>query len=410
MPKRIQPLSELQVKNAKPAPKAFKLFDGGGLFLLVTPVGGKLWHFKYRFAGKEKKLTFGAYPTITLAEARQRREEAKRLLAGDVDPAEVRKARKEELEAEQRTFERVALEWYAKNEPVWSVSHCNTVKRRLNHDIFPVFGSRPIAEIRRSDIISLLKGIEARGKIETAKRIKIYCGQIFRYALNNEWVENNPTTDLKTSDILAKIEEKHHAALTDPKKVAGLLRAIDGYTGTFTVKCALQIAPLVFVRPGELQKAEWSEINLDAAEWNIPAVRMKTKQPHLVPLSRQAVDILRELHKLTGNGKYLFPSLRSSNRPMSNVAMLAAFRRMGYDKEEMTTHGFRAMARTILDEVLQVRPDFIEHQLAHAVRDPNGRAYNRTAHLAERRKMMQQWADYLDGLKVGAKVIPLRGK
>ncbi|HTP65420.1 MAG TPA: integrase arm-type DNA-binding domain-containing protein [Geobacteraceae bacterium] len=408
MPKRIQPLSDLQVKNAKTAPKAYKLFDGGGLFLLVTPVGGKLWYFKYRFAGKEKKLAFGAYPIITLAEARQRREEAKRLLASNVDPAEVRKSRKEELDAEQRTFERVALEWFAKNEPVWSFSHCNTVKRRLNHDIFPLFGNRPIAEIRRSDIISLLKGIEARGKVETAKRIKIYCGQIFRYALNNDWIEYNPTADLKAGDILTKIEEKHHAAITDPKKVAGLLRAIDGYTGTFTVKYALQIAPLVFVRPGELQKAEWSEIDLETAEWNIPAARMKTKQPHLVPLSRQAVDILKELHKLTGTGRYLFPSLRSSHRPMSNVAMLAAFRRMGYDKEEMTTHGFRAMARTILDEVLQVRPDFIEHQLAHAVRDPNGRAYNRTAHLAERRKMMQLWADYLDGLKAGAQVIPLR--
>ncbi|HTY21348.1 MAG TPA: integrase arm-type DNA-binding domain-containing protein, partial [Geobacteraceae bacterium] len=402
MPKRIQPLTELQIKKAKPAPKEFKLFDGGGLFLLVTPVGGKLWHFKYRFAGKEKKLAFGAYPIITLAEARQLREEAKKFLASDVDPGEVRKSRKEELDAEQRTFERVALEWFAKNEPVWSLSHCNTVKRRLNHDIFPVFGNRPIAEIRRSDIISLLKGIEARGKVETAKRIKIYCGQIFRYALNNDWIEYNPTADLKASDILTKVEEKHHAAITDPKKVAGLLRAIDGYTGTCTVKYALQIAPLVFVRPGELQKAEWSEIDLDTAEWNIPAARMKTKQPHLVPLSRQAVGILRELYKLTGSFKYLFPSLRSNQRPMSNVAMLAAFRRMGYDKEEMTTHGFRAMARTILDEVLQIRPDFIEHQLAHAVRDPNGRAYNRTAHLAERRKMMQIWADYLDGLKAGA--------
>jgi hypothetical protein len=255
MPKRIQPLTELQIKKAKPAPKEFKLFDGGGLFLLGTPVGGKLWHFKSRFAGKEKKLAFGAYPTITLAEERQRREEAKRLLAGDVDPAEVRKSRKEELDAEQRKFERVALEWFAKNEPVWSASHCNTVKRRLNHDIFPVFGSRPIAEIRRSDIISLLKGIEARGKIETAKRIKIYCGQIFRYALNNDWIEYNPTADLKASDILTKVEEKHHAAITDPKKVAGLLRAIDGYTGTFTVKYALQIAPPGIRPPGRTAKS-----------------------------------------------------------------------------------------------------------------------------------------------------------
>ncbi|WP_318556913.1 phage integrase central domain-containing protein [Geobacter anodireducens] len=408
MPKRIQPLTELKIKNAKPAPKEYKLFDGGGLFLLVTSAGGKLWHLKYRFAGKEQKLTFGPYPTTSLADARQLREDAKKLLANGIDPGEFKKAKKAELAAEQRTFEMVAREWFAKNEPAWSASHCATVMSRLERDIFPVIGNRPIAELKRTEIISLLKGIEARGKIETAKRIKIYCGQIFRYALNLEWVESNPTADLKTGDILTKAEEKHHAAITDPRQVAELLRAIDAYTGTFVVKCALQLAPLFFVRPGELQKAEWSEFDLDAAEWNIPANRMKSKQPHLVPLAKQAIAILRELHKLTGNGKYLFPSLRSNKRPMSNVAMLAAFRRMGYDKEEMTTHGFRAMARTILDEVLQIRPDFIEHQLAHAVRDPLGRAYNRTSHLAERKKMMQLWADYLDGLKTGAKVIPLK--
>ena len=408
MPKRILPLTELQVKNAKPAPKEFKLFDGGGLFLLVTPTGGKLWRFKYHFAGKEKKLTFGVYPAISLADARQRREDAKKLLGNGVDPGEIKKAQKEELAADQRTFEVVAREWFAKNEPVWSASHIKTVKSRLERDIFSVIGNRPIAEVKRLEIISLLKGIEARGKIETAKRIKIYCGQIFRYALNHEWIESNPTSDLKTGDILVKVEEKHHAALTDPKQVAELLRAIDVYTGTYVVKCALQLAPLVFVRPGELQKAEWAEIDLEAAEWNISATRMKTKQPHLVPLAKQAIAILRDLHKLTGTSQYLFPSLRSDKRPMSNVAMLAAFRRMGFDKDEMTTHGFRAMARTILDEVLQVRPDFIEHQLAHAVRDPNGRAYNRTAHLAERRKMMQLWADYLDGLKQGAKVISMK--
>ncbi|GLI37751.1 integrase arm-type DNA-binding domain-containing protein [Geobacter hydrogenophilus] len=407
MPKRIQPLTELKIKNAKPAPKDYKLFDGGGLFLLVTPAGGKLWHLKYRFAGKEQKLTFGPYPTTSLADARQHREDAKKLLASGVDPGEIKKAKKEELAAEQRTFERVAREWFTKNEPAWSASHCSTVMSRLERDIFPVIGSRPITEVKRVEIISLLKGIEARGKIETAKRIKIYCGQIFRYALNHEWVESNPTADLKIGDILTKAVEKHHAAITEPKQVAELLRAIDAYTGTFVVKCALQLAPLVFVRPGELQKAEWSEFDLDTAEWNIPASRMKSKQPHLVPLAKQAITILRELHKLTGDGKYLFPSLRSHKRPMSNVAMLAAFRRMGYDKEEMTTHGFRAMARTILDEVLQIRPDFIEHQLAHAVRDPLGRAYNRTSHLAERKKMMQLWADYLDGLKAGAKVITL---
>lgn len=408
MAKRIQPLSELQVKNAKPATKETKLFDGAGLFLLVTPSGGKLWRLKYRFGGREKLLTLGAYPQISLSDARQRREDARRLLANGIDPSEVKKAKREEQQEQKRTFEVVAREWFVKNEPGWSASHCATVKSRLERDIFPVFGNSPISEIKRSHIIGLLKGIEARGKIETAKRLKIYCGQIFRYALNHEWVESNPTADLKTGDILTKAEKKHHAAIIEPKQVAELLRAIDVYTGTFVVKCALQLAPLVFVRPGELQKAEWAEFDLDAAEWNIPAARMKTKQPHLVPLATQAVAILRDLYNVTGEGIYLFPSLRSSKRPMSNVAMLAAFRRMGFEKEEMTTHGFRAMARTILDEVLQFRPDFIEHQLAHAVRDPNGRAYNRTAHLAERRKMMQTWADYLEGLKSGAKVIPIK--
>lgn len=410
MPKRIQPLTDIQVKTAKPKGKEYKLSDGGGLYLLVTATGGKLWRCDYRHNSKRKTAAFGAYPSITLAEARQRREDVKRLLANGVDPGEVKKAQKEEQTAELRTFETVAREWYAKNEPAWSASHCATVMSRLERDIFPVIGNRPVAEIKRGDIITLLKGIEARGKIETAKRIKIYCGQIFRYALNHEWVESNPTADLKTGDILAKVEEKHHAAITDPKQVAELLRAIDAYTGTFVVKCALQLAPLFFVRPGELQKAEWSEFDLDAAEWNIPATRMKTKQPHLVPLAKRAVAILQELHKLTGDGKYVFPSLRSNKRPMSNVAMLAAFRRMGFDKDEMTTHGFRAMARTILDEVLHVRPDFIEHQLAHAVKDPLGRAYNRTSHLAERRKMMELWAEYLEGLKSGAKVIPMRQK
>lgn len=411
MPKRIQPLTELQVKNAKPAPKDAKLFDGGGLFLLITPTGGKLWHFKYRFAGKEKKLTFGAYPTISLAEARQRRGDAKKLLANGVDPGEVKKAQKAEQAAEQTTFEMVAREWYAHNEPEWSASHCVTVKRRLERDIFPAIGKLSIADVSRGDIIALMEAVgKARGKVETAKRLKIYCGQICRYALNQKQplITSNPTSDIKPTEILPRTKEKNHAAITDPRKVAELLRAIDAYTGTFVVKCALQLAPLVFVRPGELQKAEWAEFDLDAAEWNISATRMKTKQPHLVPLAKQAVAILRELHKLTGEGKYLFPSLRSNKRPMSNVAMLAAFRRMGYDKDEMTTHGFRAMARTILDEVLGTPVDIIEHQLAHAVKDPLGTAYNRTTKLPQRREMMEAWAQYLCNLKAGAKVIPLK--
>lgn len=406
MPKRILPLTDIQVKNAKPKAKEYKLSDGGGLHLLITPSGGKLWRFKYRFGGIEKRLTFKTYPEISLADARQRREEARRLIANGVDPASIIKAQKEEKAVAETTFEKVAREWFSKNEPVWSDSHCKTVKSRLGRDVYPIIGARAIAEITRGEVIALIRRVEARGVIETADRIKIYCGQIFRYALNLELIPHNPVTDMR--DVLTKRESGHHAAITDPKKLAGLMRAIDDFDGSFMVKCALRIAPLIFARPGELRQMEWSEIDFDVEQWNIPAEKMKMKVAHLVPLSNQVIAVLKELHPLTGSGKYVFPNHRTNERPMSEVALLAALRRMGYSKEEMTPHGFRATARTILDEVLQVRPDFIEHQLAHAVKDPNGRAYNRTAHLAERKKMMQIWADYLDGLKVGAKVIPLR--
>ena len=405
MPKRILPLTDIQVKNAKPKAKEYKLSDGGGLHLLITPSGGKLWRFKYRFGGVEKRLTFKTYPEISLADARQRREEARKLIANGVDPASIIKAQKEEKAVSETIFEKVAREWFSKNEPVWSDSHCKTVKSRLERDVYPIIGARAIAEITRGEVIALIRRVEARGVIETADRIKIYCGQIFRYALNLELITHNPVTDMR--DVLTKREAGHHAAITDPKKLAGLMRAIDDFDGSFMVKCALRIAPLVFARPGELRQMEWSEIDFDVEQWNIPAEKMKMKSAHLVPLSKQVIAVLNEMHPITGSGKYVFPNHRTNERPMSEVALLAALRRMGYSKEEMTPHGFRATARTILDEVLQVRPDFIEHQLAHAVKDPNGRAYNRTAHLAERKKMMQLWADYLDGLKAGAKVIPL---
>ena len=401
MPKRVMPLTDIQVKNAKKQPKEYKLSDGGGLHILITPSGGKLWRLQYRIEGKQKNIAFGAYPYISLADARQLREDARKLIANGIDPNAVKKAQKHQEEiqsdSDNNTFEVVAREWFAKNEPVWSSSHIRTVKSRLERDVYPIIGCRPIAEISRGEIISLLRTVEARGVIETADRIKIYCGQIFRYALNLEKITHNPVSDMR--DVLKKREHGHHAAITEPKQLAGLLRAIDAYEGSFVVKCALQLAPMFFVRPGELRKAEWSEFDLESAEWNIPASRMKMKQAHLVPLCKQAIAILKVLQTLTGNDQYLFPCHRTKLRPMSDVAMLAALRRMGFGKEEMTPHGFRATARTILDEVLQIRPDFIEHQLAHAVKDPNGRAYNRTAHLSERRKMMQQWADYLDELK-----------
>jgi integrase len=409
MPKRIVPLSDVQVSKVKAAPKEFKLFDGGGLFLSVTPTGGKLWHLKYRFEGKEKKLAFGAYPAISLADARKRRDDAKKLVANGVDPGQIKKAQKAAIVSEiDNGFEVVAREWHKKFSATWSTTHAETTLRRLQADVFPVLGAKPVGDIKAPDVLAMLRRIESRGALETAHRVRTTCGQVFRYAVATGRAERDPAADLKGA--LPPYKKGHLAAITDPKEVAPLLRAIDGYQGSFVVKCALQLAPLFFVRPGELRQAEWTEFDLNSGEWNIPAERMKMKVAHLVPLSDQALKVLHELHALTGRSRYLFPCHRSFVRPMSNNAINAALRRMGFDKDEMTGHGFRAMARTILDEVLQIRPDFIEHQLAHAVRDPNGRAYNRTAHLAERRKMMQQWADYLDGLKEGAKIIPLRNK
>jgi integrase len=407
MPKRIQPLSDVQIRNAKPKDSAYKLLDGFGLYMLITPSNGKLWRLDYRYNGKRKTLSLGAYPAISLADARQRREDAKKHLANDVDPGELKKAKKAAaIASTEHSLEVVAREWHSKFSATWSPSHAETTMKRLKLDVFPVMGTRPIAEIKAPEILAMLRRIESRGALETAHRVRTICGQIFRYAVATGRAERDPAADLKGA--LPPYKKSHLAAITDPKEVAPLLRAIDEYKGSFVVKCALQLAPLFFVRPGELRQAEWSEIDLEAAEWNIPADRMKMKVAHLVPLSTQVVGILKELQALTGNSRYLFPCHRSFARPMSNNAINAALRRMGFEKDEMTGHGFRAMARTILDEVLQVRPDFIEHQLAHAVRDPNGRAYNRTAHLAERRKMMQLWADYLDGLKAGAKVISLR--
>ncbi len=406
MPKRIVPLSDMKVQKAKSKEKSFALFDGGGLFLLVTPSGGKLWRFKYRYNSKPKLLAFGTYPEISLLDARKRRDDARRLLANNIDPDAIRKAQKQAKNEETETFEIIAREWQDKFKSKWQGEYADKIMRRLELNVFPLIGLRPIKDIKAPELLGVIRRVESRDALELAHRIRNICDQIFRYAVATGRTERNPAADLKGA--LKPVKEKHRAAITDPKRVGELLRAIDGYQGTFVVQCALKFAPFVFVRPGELRHAEWSEINLENAEWNIPASKMKMKEAHLVPLSRQATEILRKLHTLTGSGRYVFPSERSSQRPMSENAILVALRIMGYPKEEMSGHGFRAMARTILDEVLQVRPDFIEHQLAHAVRDPNGRAYNRTAHLNERRKMMQKWADYLDDIKQGAKVLPFR--
>lgn len=406
VPKRIAPLSDLQISRAKTQDKQLMLFDGGGLYLLISPSGGKLWRFKYRYDGKEKRLSFGSYPETSLIEARGKREAARKQLAEGFDPGETKKAEKAaKVAAVEDTFEAVARDWHKRFRSQWSERHAEQIMRRLEQDLFPWLGSRPIGEIKPPELLTALRRIEARS-LETAFRVKTACGQVFRYAVAEGRAERDPVADLKGA--LPPVKNKNFAAPTDPKEVAQLLRAIDGFKGSFVVKCAMQLAPLLFVRPGELRHAEWSEVDLEVAEWNIPGDKMKMGEPHLVPLSWQAVEILKGLKELTGHGKYLFPCHRSPLRCMSENAVNAGLRRLGFERSEITGHGFRAMARTILDEVLQVRPDFIEHQLAHAVRDPLGRAYNRTTHLAERRKMMQLWADYLEGLKAGAKVLPLR--
>lgn len=392
------PLSDAAIRAAKPQDKQYKLHDDGGLFLLIAPSGGKWWRLKYRFEGKEKQLSLGVYPDTGLREAREKRDAARKQVAAGVDPSASRQAAKAARTAEvTNSFEAVAREWFGRHSKNWAPTHSSKVIERLERDVFPWIGNRPIASITAPDILQVLRRIESRGAVETAHRALQNCGQIFRYAVATGRATHNPTPDLKGA--LPPVKKVHRAAITDPKEIGSLLRAIDDYQGHFVTKCALRLAPLVFVRPGELRAAEWSEFDLDAAEWNIAASRMKMREAHLVPLSTQAVAILKELQALTGQGRYVFPSARSNKRPMSDNAILAALRRMGFAKDEMSGHGFRAMARTILDEVLGVRPDYIEHQLAHAVRDPNGRAYNRTAHRPERAKMMQAWADYLDVLR-----------
>lgn len=368
-------LTATLIKNARAVDKPLKLFDGGGLYLLVNPNGSRWWRFKYRYLGKEKLLSLGTYPDVSLKDARDRRDEARKQLAADIDPGEHRKARKTALaDRSENSFEVVAREWFAKYSPNWAAGHSDKIIRRLERDIFPWLGGRPIAEITAPELLATLRRIESRGAIETAHRAQQNCSQVFRYAVATGCAERDPTADLRGA--LTPVKERHHAAITDPKRVGELMRAIDGYRGSFITKCALRIAPLVFVRPGELRKAEWMEFDLDSAEWRIPAARMKARKQHIVPLSKQAVAILRELHGLTGEKQHVFP-------------------------------GFRSMASTLLNEQGWHR-DAIERQLAHAERNNVRAAYNFAEHLPERRKMMQAWADYLDKLALGAKVLPGR--
>ncbi|MBT9096400.1 integrase arm-type DNA-binding domain-containing protein [Methylovulum psychrotolerans] len=401
------PLSDTAIKNAKPSPdKPYKLPDEKGMYLLVHSNGGKYFRLDYRFSGKRKTLALGTYPETTLKAARDKRDTAKKQMADGIDPGENRKAVKQsKAENAANSFEVIAREWGGKKVETWAEKN-NRSKRMLERNIFPWLGSKPITDILPKDILDCLRRVEERGTIETAHRTLQICGQVFRYAVATGRIERDITPDLRGALPPAKGE--HFAAITEPKAVAELLRAIDGYQGSLPSVCALKLAPLVFVRPGELRAAEWQHIDLEAKEWRY--LVSKTDVQHIVPLSDQAVAILQELQPLTGHGQFVFPSERTprGDRCMSENTLNAALKRLGYGKDVMTAHGFRAMARTILDEVLGFRPDFIEHQLAHAVKDPNGRAYNRTAHLADRKKMMQSWADYLDGLKNGAQVIAFK--
>ena len=399
-------LTDVLIRNSKPKDKAFKLSDGGGLYLLLNLNGSRWWRFDYRFDGKRKTLSMGVYPETSLREARERRDEAKKKIESGIDPSHARKAKKES-DSGADTFETIAREWFEKFSPTWSPSHGDRIIRRLERDIFPWLGKRSIKDIKAPELLAVLRRIEARGAVETAHRASQNCGQVFRYAVATGRTEGDPSGDLRGA--IPPTTTKHHASITDPKEIGGLLRAIDSYEGGLVVRCALKLAPLVFVRPGELRRAEWSEIDFEKMEWRIPAEKMKMREQHIVPLSRQALGILRELQPLTGEGKYLFPSPRSWDRPMSENAVLAALRRMGYSGDQMTGHGFRSMASTILNEQGWNR-DAIERQLAHAERDEIRAAYNYAQHLPERRKMMQAWADYLDELRTDGQILPFKTK
>ena len=401
------PLKDTSVRNAKPAVTPRKLSDGGGLHLLVPPNGSKLWRLAYRFAGKQKSLALGVYPAVPLAEARSRRDEAKKLLARGVDPSAQRKIdRQIETAATNSSFRAVAGELISKLEREGRAQVTLTKKRWLLDFAFPAFGDRPVAEITARDLLALLREIERRGLYETAKRLRSTCGMVFRYAIATGRAERDPSVDLRGA--LTRHQVSHRPTIVDPAGIGALLRAIDGFDGQPTTRAALQLAAHVFVRPGELRHAEWKEIDLDAAVWIIPAEKMKMRRQHRVPLARQTLAILCELQEITGSGRWLFPSVRTVTRPISENTLNAALRRLGYGSETMSTHGFRAMAATRLNEMGRWNPDAIERQLAHQEANAIRRAYTHSAeYWSERVSMMQAWADYLDELRENGKVVPV---
>ena len=399
------PLTDIAVRNAPSKPFPYKMSDGGGLYLLVRPDGARYWRMDYRCGGKRGTLAFGVYPTVSLAEAREKRDAAKKQLAAGIDPAAQRKLDKiAAVTSRQNTFRLVAGEWLEKLSREGKAAATLSKSKWLIDLACEVIGERPVAEIGHPELLHVLRRVEARGRYETARRLRSTCGQVFRYAIATGRAARDPSYDLRGALTAPKV--KHRAAVTDPSAIGAMLRAIEGYEGYPVVLAALRLAPLLFVRPGELRNAEWCEVDLEESEWRIPASKMKMRQPHRVPLARQAIGILRDLHKLTGNGRYLFPSVRSVARPISENTMNAALRRLGYSKDEATAHGFRATAAVRLNEMGRWNRDAIERQLAH--QEPNAvrRAYTHAAeYWVERQEMMQVWADQLDQWRDGAEII-----
>lgn len=403
-------LTALEVSKSKATDKPQRLADGGNMYLLIQPNGAKYWRLDYRLAGKRKTLAIGVYPDMGLSDAREQREQARKLIANGVDPVAVKQAQKAStIENVENSFEVIAREWFVRHAPNWKENHSSKIIARLEKDVFPWIGNRPIADIAAPALLAAIRKIEARGALETAHRALACCGQVFRYAVATGRAERDPTGDLRGALPPVK-KEKHFAAITDSKKVGELMRDIEGYQGSYIVKGAFKLSPLLFVRPGELRKMEWAELDLDKAEWIIPADKMKMGVTHIVPLAKQAVAVLREMLPLTGRSKYVFHGERDHDRPMSDNAIRSALRRMGWANDEMTPHGFRAMASTILDN-MGYKQEWLERQLAHEEPNKIKAAYKREAwrmYLPERTAMMQAWADYLDKLKAGAEVIPLR--
>lgn len=396
-------LTDSGIKNAKPKAAQYKLHDEKGLFAIVRPTGGKLWRFKYRYQGKEQQLSLGTYPEVSLKDARKRLNEARNLLAEGKDPgAEKKRAAEAALVSAGNTFKVVAEEFIDKQKREGR-AEATLAKSRWHLDRLGKLHTRPIAEIEAFELLGVLKKLETRGNLEAARQIRSFASRVFRYGVATTRCKRDVAADLIGALIAPKV--KHHAAIVDPVQVGALLRAIESYEGQPSTHHALRLAPHVFVRPGELRHAEWTEFDLDAAIWTIPGIRTKMRKEHLVPLTPQAVAILNDMQKITGGGKLVFPGLRGG-RPLSENTFNAALRRLGYDHDQMTAHGFRAMASTLLNQSGKWRPDVVERALAHGERDKIRAAYNRAQYWDERVAMAQWWSDYLDTLRDGAKVIP----